>query len=676
MNHVIRSNRNACISLVAAVLLLCSTNANGQEPDVVVIEDAMVHLRNAEPREWTSFPEQPQANSLDRRFGSKVNTAPWTLSLRQQDVKQGWDVRLNDKSLGRLVRDESDLRTDFDVPLGGVVDGENRLEIRCSGPDADDIRVGQIELHAIAADSLRSVSTIEVELTDESDTLIPGRITIVDQHGALVPVGAESGNGLAVREGVVYTSTGHAKFGVAPGTYQIYGNRGFEYSVGSTRVRLGPGEHAKRTLKLKREVDTEGWVACDTHVHTVTHSGHGDCSIEERMVTLAGEGIEFPIATDHNKQIDYGPTANSVGVESRFTPVIGNEVTTKKGHFNIFPVQAGSEIPDHTQEDWGPLLDNIFSTPGVRVVILNHARDIHGGFRPFSPRHHISMTGENLDARPMRFNAMEMINSGAVQTDPMELFADWCGLINRGLVVTPVGSSDSHDVSRYIVGQGRTYIQCDDSDVGKIDRPAAVDAFLNGRVVVSYGLFTRLVVNQTRGPGDLVALADSDDEIVVRVEVHGPQWTQANLVELYVCGRLRFAEQIETTSDEGSSLKAAVTWRIPRTECKHDVWLTAVARGPGIDQPYWATAKPYQPDSPNFSPYVFSSTGPVRIDVDGDGDYTSPLGYAKQIVDESGPESAAQISADSLSVWKASIPASCIRSRRCCELPRLNCHQR
>ncbi len=93
----------------------------------------MVHLRNALPREWTSFPEQPQATSLDRRFDSAANTTPWTLSLRQQDVKQGWEVRLNDKSLGRLVRDESDLRTDFDVPVGGIVDGENRLEIRCRG---------------------------------------------------------------------------------------------------------------------------------------------------------------------------------------------------------------------------------------------------------------------------------------------------------------------------------------------------------------------------------------------------------------------------------------------------------------------------------------------------------------------------------------------------------------
>lgn len=404
MKYEAPQTRYASKFFAVAFAIVSSTFARGETAEVVVIEDSMVHLRNIEPREWSSFPEQPQADSLERRFDSHANTTPWTLSLRQQDVKQAWDVRLNGKSLGRLVRDESDLRTDFDVPVGGIIDGENQLEFLCGSRDADDVRVGGIQLHAIATDSLRRVSTIEVALTDESDKPIPGRITIVDQNGTLIPIGAESGDGLAVREGVVYSATGNAKFGVAPGAYRIYGTRGFEYSVGSTRVRLGPGEHAKRTLKLKREVDTEGWVVCDTHVHTVTYSGHGDCSIEERMATLAGEGIEFPIATDHNKHIDYGPTANSVGVESRFTPVIGNEVTTKKGHFNIFPVQAGSEIPDHTQEGWGPLLDDIFATPNVRVAILNHGRDIHSGFRPWKsicrpkadPCHSSTKTGKRL----------------------------------------------------------------------------------------------------------------------------------------------------------------------------------------------------------------------------------------------------------------------------------------
>ena len=53
-------------------------------------------------------------------------------------------------------------------------------------------------------------------------------------------------------------------------------------------------------LAIRREVATPGLVACDTHVHTLTNSGHGDATIAERVVTLAGEGIELPIATDHN----------------------------------------------------------------------------------------------------------------------------------------------------------------------------------------------------------------------------------------------------------------------------------------------------------------------------------------------------------------------------------------
>ena len=70
-------------------------------------------------------------------------------------------------------------------------------------------------------------------------------------------------------------------------------------------------------------------VACDTHVHTFTYSGHGDATLNERLVTVAGEGIELPIATDHNLHINYAPLVNQLGLNKYYTPVIGNEVTTK-----------------------------------------------------------------------------------------------------------------------------------------------------------------------------------------------------------------------------------------------------------------------------------------------------------------------------------------------------------
>ena len=128
-------------------------------------------------------------------------------------------------------------------------------------------------------------------------------------------------------------------------------------------------------LAIRREVDTTGYVACDTHIHTLTHSGHGDATLNERMITLAGEGIELPIATDHNVHIDYEAEARRLNVRQYFTPVIGNEVTTAVGHFNVFPVQPAARVPDHKHKEWAGIFDAIFATPGVKVAILNHARE-------------------------------------------------------------------------------------------------------------------------------------------------------------------------------------------------------------------------------------------------------------------------------------------------------------
>ena len=95
---------------------------------------------------------------------------------------------------------------------------------------------------------------------------------------------------------------------------------------------------------------------------------------------------------------------------------------------------------------------------------------------------------------------MEVVNSGAVMTDALALPRDWMGMLNRGLALTPVGSSDSHDVSRYIVGQGRTYVRCDDRDPGSIDVTQAVESIRRGRTMVSYGLLAEIDVDG-KGPG-------------------------------------------------------------------------------------------------------------------------------------------------------------------------------
>ncbi len=599
-----------------------------------VLDDSVHHLRIDGPREWSSFPERAGASKLEIDFQSaESNAGAWTLSLFQHDVKQTWNVTLNGKPLGRLVRDENEMTIYLPIPEGGIVEGKNRIVMEQQvrrGSQPDDIRAGRITIHKRPMSDLLGEAQISLEVVDEqSNERLPARITIVNRDGALQATGASSSKNLAVRPGVIYTASGEATFGVPPGRYTIYAGRGFEYSLDQVDVEVAEGDRVSRKLEIAREVPTAGYVACDTHVHSLTHSGHGDATVQERMITLAAEGIELPVATDHNVQIDHEPFAREMKVRQYFTPVIGNEVTTKIGHFNIFPVRNGAPPPNHKLTSWAEILDDIFRTPDVKIAILNHGRDLHSGVRPLGPKLFNDAAGENTESWAVRFNAMEVVNSAAVQSDPLRLFHDWMALLNRGRTVTPVGSSDSHDVARHFVGQGRTYIRCRDDDPGAIDVDEAVNGFIQGRVLVSYGLICEIVVEGKYRSGELARV--SGEEIEVTLRVLGPHWVNAESITLYANGQpLESWEVDDRQSDDlPRGVKWAETIRIPRPP--HDVFLTAMATGPGVEGLFWRTAKPYQPSSPDWDNRVIGCSGAVWLDCDGDGRPTSARDYAEKL---------------------------------------------
>jgi len=623
------------LSLVACLTdVTAPQTVTAAETQKLTVEPALIHLRSGAAQEWSDCPEIASGAACERLFTASGNSSPQTLILRQQDVKQVWNVSLNKTKLGELVRDENDMVVTFVIPAGTLVDGENTLKIdptAASKNPSDDIRVGQISIDDRPGDQVLQEATTEIDVRDiDTETLLPCRLTLLNADGALQSIGTTTNDHLAVRQGVVYTSTGKAKLALPAGNYAVYASRGFEYSLARTELSLSPGDSKQISLRIRREVPTHGYVACDTHSHTLTHSGHGDATIEERMITLAGEGIELPVATDHNKHIDYQPVATKGGVRQYFTPIIGNEVTTPRGHFNIFPITAPGAVVDHTQTDWGKLFDQIDQTPGVKAKILNHARDLHSGFRPFGPAHHNALIGENLDGMPQRFNAMEVINSGATQSDPLQLCHDWMGLLNHGLSITPVGSSDSHDVSRFIVGQGRTYIRCEDRDPGAIDTAAAISSFVRGQVMVSYGLLAELTVNGTARSGDVVT-GLNQDPIRVDIRVLGPRWIQAQRVQLYANGQLlREAPISDISESSATGVQWLGHWTIEKPA--HDVHLVAIATGPGVSGLFWPMARPYQPVTRDGSKTAIGCSGAVWLDIDGDGKPTSARETAQRMV--------------------------------------------
>ncbi len=585
----------------------------------VVIDPGTHHLGTPGFPEWQEFEGRtPHGRRLDLTFEARKNETPHTLFLRQWQVKYSWAVLLNDRRLGRLATIDTRLVHDLPIAKGLLRDGANKLSI--VAPKAtDDIEVGDFWIAPGPRKTALGQAWIEVSVRDA----IPCRITVTDEKGHLAALHSGKTDTLALRPGVAYTGDGSAQLGVLPGRYTVYASRGFEYGVAHKQVTVAAGETAVVPLEIRREVPTPNLVACDTHIHTLTFSGHGDSTTEERMLTIAGEGIELAVSTDHNHHADYQPAAVKTATSQHFTTVIGNEVTTKTAHFNAFPIEPDSPLPNHELSDWTQLMQAMRAVPGVRVITLNHPRDDHTSFTPLDPEHFNPVSGAHLDGEPYTFDALEVVTSAAMQSDIMLLYHDWFAMLNHGTRIAAIGSSDTHDVSRFILGQARTYVVCPDDDPANIDVARACESFRSMRAYVSMGLLTRMSVGKKYTVGDLAT--GLGDTFEVTVNVLGPSWVRADRVELYANGqRIR---QREITPG-AAIVKADVTWHLAKPT--YDLYLVAIATGPGIDAPFWDIPRSYQPKWKRHVPRVQGATNPIWIDADGDGQHTSPREYARR----------------------------------------------
>ncbi|MDH3584678.1 MAG: hypothetical protein OER86_10725, partial [Phycisphaerae bacterium] len=305
------------IALAAGPLGAADTPGRAIDPD-------LHHLGNDNVPEWKSLTSvKPEGREIDLGFTAKANDTQHTLRLDQQDVDEEWQVKLNERTLGTLKRDKAMRTLHLAIPPGTLADGDNRLTIR-SRRSHDDIIVGRFHLFDQTLARVLRLGEIRLHVTDlGTGKPVPARVTLTDEAGRLVELHSASGAETAIRPGVVYTLGGGALVALPEGRYTAYATRGTEWSLDRREVAVRLGQTATARFSLRREVDTRGFVAADTHIHTLTHSGHGDASIEERMITLAGEGVELAVATDHDHNIDYRPVQQKMKLTKHFTPVVG-----------------------------------------------------------------------------------------------------------------------------------------------------------------------------------------------------------------------------------------------------------------------------------------------------------------------------------------------------------------
>lgn len=580
------------------------------------LDATMRHLGDSEIKDWPGIPVKPEATRLDLTFNAAVNAGPVTLRLRQRDIDGVWRLKVNGREIAELQRKRPEREVHYEVPAGVLRDGANQLELV---PDntTDDIAVGAFVLFNQPLRTLLNLREVSVQVVDaDQGTPLPARLSIETEDGSTPEIYFPSSGPVAVREGLMYLN-GTGKFEVPAGKYRIAATRGMEWSRSVQEVDVLGGP-AQVELKLRREVDTSGFIAADTHIHTYELSGHGDATVAERLISIAGEGVELAVATDHNHHTDYRPKQDELGLNAFFTPVTGNEVTTGIGHFNAFPLRPDGELPNHKEADWVKLVDDL-RLKGAQVVILNHPRWPKIEQSPLEVLGLNRATGNRASGMQFTFDAMELVNSTVDTPDPVYLFTDWFGLLNAGEKISAVGSSDSHSIGDP-VGQGRTYIPSRVENPAGLNVDELIENLRGGRASVSLGIFADARVNEQSGAGDLVAVENG--QVQVRLRVAAPGWIRPHTAAIFLNGS-KVAEQAVPTQP-GEPTDAGLSFVVPVRGV--DAHLVCVVTGDPVKHAGWKT----------LNDYTLAATNPVFLDVNRDGRYNSPRESAQRIYASTG----------------------------------------
>ena len=336
----------------------------------------------------------------------------------------------------------------------------------------------------------------------------------------------------------VYLFGGTGAVRLAPGRYHMTASHGITYGIDERDVTVTANGHESIDAVLRPVTDTTGWTSGDFHLHSAP-SPDAPVSLDERVASLACEGVELAVATDHNRISDYKPSVARLGLADRIVAVSGDEITSSGraswGHFNAYPLPLAAGAPEDVVPpyfDTAPA--DMFAAAhdaGARIVQVNHPRmEPHIGY--FDLTHLDEATGNADPAFSPAFETVETFNGMWIETPAKvrEGAIDLVALARRGMRVTATGNSDSHQLLYEEAGYPRTFVHAPAQPIaGREDR--VLLAMLRGDTTVSSGPFVELLV-EGRSPGSVVPLPVSH-QLRVHVRVSAPAWVPVEHVEIW-----------------------------------------------------------------------------------------------------------------------------------------------
>ncbi len=433
---------------------------------------------------------------------------------------------------------------------------------------------------------------------DATGQRIPARLTVV---GATpVPLSRSAGETYERRPGVVRLILAAHGTSAAPGTdpsdppldlpaggpYRVWVSHGPEWTVQTVDIATAVAGQVTTlpTIRLKRVVDTTGYVATAFHEHS-EGSPDSATGFADRVRSLAVEGVELFASTDHDRLTDYAPIIAELGLGDVISSVVGIEGTPfAYGHFNAYPLDYDPTDASGGAPDWGggpqglallpQELWDAFRQRGARVVQASHPRSITVGstFQGYFWRAGLAfdfaaraVTGvtekQSFPNEVLRlppgvtlfsdtFDVLEMWNGfgtsdtdgdGVVEYGELDrTLRDWMNFLSLGKIYTPVGNGDTHTRDRDPAGLPRTLVRVPDDSAEAIAAGVADEVWTTLRgdairdVVVTNGPF--IAVTEPGKPGSAIGrtiAVPAGEPAVLNVTVTAPSWMDFDTVEVF-----------------------------------------------------------------------------------------------------------------------------------------------
>ncbi|WP_437817806.1 PHP domain-containing protein [Sorangium sp. So ce1078] len=356
-----------------------------------------------------------------------------------------------DADLGLDPSEDGDFRGAL-PPGSYLLVARNAAGTATSAPVRVSLRAGE---QVAVSPRLPAPATVRYRAADESGQRIPAKLAFVSLDGAGRRLPGDGRRRVYLGDGrlgngnraIEVTATGEGEVEIEPGRYQITVSRGIEYGIYVERdVTLAPGRAFQLDATLVREVDTSGWMSADMHLHSKPSFDSG-MPLPRRVATVAAEGVELAVSTDHDVETDYRPTVRALGLEPHLATAVGAEITTlEQGHFIGFPLKYDElDVPSHGAHDWtcepgGTILDAIRASGDGTVeplTIVAHPRDGFFGYveqlgvDTYTMARTPTFLEENnpvFRTASCEFDAMEIINGkrfDLVRTPSLAEVVDW-----------------------------------------------------------------------------------------------------------------------------------------------------------------------------------------------------------------------------------------------------------